>query len=101
MSDEERPLLQPSSHKLPGASIILCPAKHLCLPSKATTLIILWTAVVGAIYTIFLSGMIVAVAGSKHSNSAFVVLDSERFHDNYCHNDVQTLVISPISNVLT
>ena len=78
MSDEERPLLQPSSHKLPGASI-LCPAKHLCLPSKATTLIILWTAVVGAIYIIFLSGVIVAVAGSKHSNSAFVVLDSIPF----------------------
>ena len=77
MSDEERPLLQPSSHKLPGASI--CPAKHLCLPSKATTLIILWTAVVGAIYIIFLSAVIVAVTGLKHSSSTFVVLDSIPF----------------------
>jgi peptide/histidine transporter 3/4 len=78
MSDEDRPLLQNSSHKLAvGASI--CPAKHLCLPSKAITLIILWTAVVGAMYIIFISAMIVAVTGPKHLKYTFVVLDSIPF----------------------
>ena len=78
MSNEERPLLQKSSHKAKGTSP--CPARHLCLPSKATILIILWTAVVGAIYIIFLSAMVVAVSGVKQSaNSAFVVFDSIPF----------------------
>ena len=56
-----------------------CPAKHLCLPSKAIVLIILWTAVVGAMYIIFLSAMVVAIAGVERSTKSFVVLDSIPF----------------------
>ena len=78
MMDEERPLLHRSSRKTRRASII-CPTKHLCLPSKASILVILWTAVVGAVYIILLSAIIVAMSGEESSNSTFVTLDSIPF----------------------
>ena len=48
-SEEDSSLLQPQQR----AAISCPPPKHLCLPSKAAILILLWTAIVGAMYNIF------------------------------------------------
>ena len=77
MSGKERPLLQQTNHE--AKATIVCHTKHLCLPSKATTLIILWTATVGMLYILFLSLFILAALGVEHSKSTFVVLDSIPF----------------------
>ena len=71
-SEEDSSPLQPQQK----AAISCPPPKHLCLPSKAATLILLWTAIVGALYNIFL-GLAVAleIFKSKYGTN-FSVYDS-------------------------
>ena len=71
-SEEDSSPLQPQQR-----ACILCPSpKYLCLPSKAAILILLWTAIVGALYNIFL-GLAVAleIFKSKYGTN-FSVYDS-------------------------
>ena len=49
-SEEDSSPLQPQQR----AAISCPPPKHLCLPSKAAILILLWTVIVGAIYNMFM-----------------------------------------------
>ena len=49
-SEEDSSPLQPQQR----AAISCPPPKHLCLPSKAAILILLWTAIVGALYNILI-----------------------------------------------
>ena len=58
-SEDSSPLQQKS------VCISCPPSKHLCLPSKAAILILLWTAIVGAMYYIFMG--LAAVLEMKNS----------------------------------
>ena len=49
-SEEDSSPLQPQQR----AAISCPPPKHLCLPSKAAILILLWTAIVGALYNVLM-----------------------------------------------
>ena len=52
------------------------PSKHLCLPSKAAILILLWTAIVGAMYFIFMGLAIALQTNSSRINSNVSMYDS-------------------------
>ena len=55
---------------------ISCPSsKHLCLPSKAAILILLWIAIVGAIYYIFVGFAAVLEIDKWQINTNFSVYD--------------------------
>ena len=45
-----------------------CLSKHLCLPSKAAILILLWTAIIGTLYYFFLSAPVFATDQTTHIN---------------------------------
>ena len=45
------------------------PSKHLCLPSKAAILILLWTTIVGAMYHNFVGYSAMLVMGNPHPNT--------------------------------
>ena len=71
-SEEDSSPLQPQQR----AAISCPPPKHLCLPSKAAILILLWTAIVGGIYYIFL-GLAVGLETFKSKyGTNFSVYDS-------------------------
>ena len=51
---------------------ISCPlSKHLCLPSKAAILILLWTIIIGAIYHYFVGLSAVLIMIESHPNTVF------------------------------
>ena len=52
------------------------PSKHLCLPSKAAILILLWTAIVGAMYYIFVDLAAVLQTDRSRINSNVSMYDS-------------------------
>ena len=66
-SDEDSSL-QP---QLQRAAISCPPPKHLCLPSKAAILILLWTAIVGVTYHNFVGFFAVIVFGIQQPNTTF------------------------------
>ena len=73
MSLESQPLLpQPStdvqSHQK-KMKMICCWPKHICLPSKAAILIILWTAVVGTAHTFITGGIAASTMTSKYAHT--------------------------------
>ena len=72
-SDEDSSSLQP---QLQRAAISCPPPKHLCLPSKAAILILLWTAIVGAIYYIFMDLAVFAEIYTAKYGTSFSVYDS-------------------------
>ena len=74
MYGEGRPLLQQPRNT--RKEEFACHSKCLCLPSKAAILIILWTAVIGTVYTIFVCTFVVGISGVMHSKTSFVVYDS-------------------------
>ena len=45
------------------------PSKHLCLPSKAAILILLWTIVVGALYYNFVGLSSILILTESHANT--------------------------------
>ena len=55
---------------------LLSSSKHLCLPSKAAILILLWTAIVGAMYFIFMGLAIALQTNSSRINSNISMYDS-------------------------
>ena len=66
-----------SSPLQPKSVCISCPlSKHLCLPSKAAILILLWTAIVGAMYYIFVGLAAVLQADRSQINSNVSKYDS-------------------------
>ena len=61
----ESKVLLPNSNSTPrqqGLDCLrcTCPSKHLCLPSKAAILILLWTAVIGTLYYVALGAAVFA-----------------------------------------
>ena len=73
MSLETQPLLpQPStdvqSHQK-NIKMACCWPKHICLPSKAAMLIILWTAVVGTAYTFITGGVAASIMNNKYAHT--------------------------------
>ena len=71
-SEEDSSPLQPQQR----AAISCPPQKHLCLPSKAAILIMLWTAIIGGIYYVFLGlAVILEIYKSKYGTN-FSVYDS-------------------------
>ena len=71
-SEEDSSPLQPQQR-----AAISCPRpKHLCLPSKAAILILLWTAIVGAIYYIFMDLAVFAEIYTAKYGTSFSVYDS-------------------------
>ena len=68
-SEEDSSPLQPQQR-----ACISCPlTKHLCLPSKAAILILLWTAIVGAMYYIFMGfAAVIEIDRSLINSSASV-----------------------------
>ena len=69
--DSSSPLQQKSA-----CCISRPPFKHLCLPSKAAILILLWTIIVGAMYYIFVGFAAVLEIGRSQINTNFSVYDS-------------------------
>ena len=67
-SEENSSPLQP---QLQRAAISCPPPKHLCLPSKAAILILLWTAIVGVTYHNLVGFSAVAVLGIQQPNTTF------------------------------
>ena len=65
---EEDSSLQP---QLQRAAISCLPPKHLCLPSKAAILILLWTVIVGVTYHNLVGFSAVAVLGIQQPNTIF------------------------------
>ena len=67
-----------SSSPLQQKSVcITCPpSKHLCLPSKAAILILLWTAIVGAMYYIFMGLVAMLELNISQINTRYSVYDS-------------------------
>jgi hypothetical protein len=53
-SEEDSSQLQPQKR----ACITCPPSKLICLPSKAAILILLWTAIVGAMYNIIMGSLV-------------------------------------------
>ena len=52
-----------------------CSCKHLCLPSKAAILIILWTAAVGAVYNFVLLVAVVLMIAIIHPDISITLND--------------------------
>ena len=50
------------------------PPKHLCLPSKAATLILLWTAIVGAMYYTFMDSAAAIEIDRSQINSRITII---------------------------
>ena len=69
-SEDSSPLQQKS------VCISCPPSKYLCLPSKAVILILLWTAIVGAMYYIFVGFAAVIEFEGSQININFSVYDS-------------------------
>ena len=57
------------------AAISYPPPKHLCLPSKAAILILLWTAIVGALYNIFMGFAAVEEISGSRINSRISIYE--------------------------
>ena len=70
VSEDSSPLQQKS------VCISCPPSKHLCLPSKAAILILLWTAIVGAMYYIFMGLAAALQTESSRINSNISKYDS-------------------------
>ena len=67
----------PSSPLQQRSVCILCPpSKHLCLPSKAAILILLWTAIVGTMYYVFMGLAAVLQINDSQLNTNFSAYDS-------------------------
>ena len=65
------------SSPLQKSVCISCPpSKHLCLPSKAAILILLWTAIVGVMYYIFVGFAALLEIDKSQINTNFSVYDS-------------------------
>ena len=76
MSSEANTLLKHPSRRSSHWLLKFKQSKHLCLPSRAAILIILWATVVGAAYTLFKDIVAVAILGSRYAHIADVaVLD--------------------------
>ncbi len=71
-SEEDSSPLQPQKR----AGISCPPSKHLCLPSKAAILILLWTAIVGAMYYVFMGLAVALEIFRSKSGINFSVYDS-------------------------
>ena len=106
-SEEDSSPLQPQQR----AAISCPPPKHLCLPSKAAILILLWTAIVGALYNMFMGFAAVEEIGGSRINShisiyeplpyailAFVMMfyPLSGFIADVCCGRLKTVVISLI-----
>ena len=71
-SEEDSSPLQP---QLQRAAISCPPPKHLCLPSKAAILILLWTAIVGVTYHNLVGFFAVLVLGIQRPNTTLSVYE--------------------------
>ena len=104
-SEEDSSPLQPQQR----AAISCPPPKHLCLPSKAAILILLWTAIVGALYNILIGLAAMEEIDRSRINSrisiyeplpyailAFIMMfyPLSRFIADVCCGRLKTLVIS-------
>ena len=70
-SEEDSSPLQPQQR----AAISCPPPKHLCLPSKAAILILLWTAIVGALYNILMGFAAVEELDGSRINSRISIYE--------------------------
>ena len=70
-SEEDSSPLQPQQR----AAISCPPPKHLCLPSKAAILILLWTAIVGALYNMFMGFAAVEEIDRSRINSRISIYE--------------------------
>ena len=70
-SDEDSSPLQPQQR----AAISCPPPKHLCLPSKAAILILLWTAIVGVTYHNLVGFSAVVILGIQQPNTTLSVYE--------------------------
>ena len=70
-SEEDSSPLQPQQR----AAISCPPPKHLCLPSKAAILILLWTAIVGAMYYIITGSAAVIEMDKSRINSSISIYE--------------------------
>ena len=106
-SEEDSSPLQPQQR----AAISCPPPKHLCLPSKAAILILLWTAIVGAMYNIFMGSAALLEIDRSRINSnisvyeplpyailAFIMMlyPQSGFIADVCCGRLKTVVISLI-----
>ena len=70
-SEEDSSPLQPQQR----AAISCPPSKHLCLPSKAAILILLWTAIVGALYNVLMGFAAVEEIDGSRINSRISIYE--------------------------
>jgi hypothetical protein len=70
-SEEDSSPLQPQKR----ACISCPPSKHLCLPSKAAILILLWTAIVGAMYNMIVGFAAVEEIDRSRINSSISIYE--------------------------